>query len=607
MARDLADDVVSKQYSTLTEVIHRYNNHVASQRKSNPANSKLRQFESDRFIAVCTEMNQLVRSANETTAATAAYNLLEIQLSSQLSSEITEVTMESLDSDDSTQAITLKRLTACQEKIKSIAHVRNSLQDRVRDLLVKHYSVPPTSKVTEKALAMATTRELKLPANLGGAPNPIVGNQLITALRSCLHGYCYQAWALIVVLERMFTDVSITNTHWQPPPVADLETSIFRDYPALHAPLRTQSQLLYDLLEKLNYTATRKTLSTIITGVGNRDAVHSRATFGDGIAVVSFLIHYHAQSGYKQKQQLRDSFNFMHGAFASGDIIKTVASFRKYLPIAQRLKVKLQYDSVILQTTMTLCERSNAFVTPLEPYLTCDPAYDEDDCGDLVDAFLSQIERTAQNLRSVPSAGTRDSEQARKMFDAFYSQLENTDDYKLDKPATKRSNNGNHNNNNNSKGGQQSKHICAAKGCTHTISQTIWNTLKTGPRPQSSILCSTCWKRMLENGSVQLEHGGVRRSESKKSQRAFIALKMIPKGGGPLVAARNSARKSANQLRAGAFRAQDLERALNRRNSIASTAEPEQEDIADDSSEIDVQLDSILADSLDLFPARVRK
>ena len=127
-----------------------------------------------------------------------------------------------------------------------------------------------------------------------------------------------------------------------------------------------------------------------------------RTTYGqqnDGISIIVRIIHYHCQQGYHRKHSATHYFNFCFGAFVNSDPMKACASIREELRVAIRLGIKVSYDSTLRRCAEMIQRRGPSFHEPMRSWTTCpDPRY-ENDCLQLFDAFLADVERVTRHTQ----------------------------------------------------------------------------------------------------------------------------------------------------------------------------------------------------------------
>ena len=96
--------------------------------------------------------------------------------------------------------------------------------------------------------------------------------------------------------------------------------------------------------------------------------------------------------------------------------MKACASIREELRVAIRLGIKVSYDSTLRRCAEMIQRRGPSFHEPMRSWTTCpDPRY-ENDCLQLFDAFLADVERVTRHTQdTVIDLKDQDSLQAHAM------------------------------------------------------------------------------------------------------------------------------------------------------------------------------------------------
>ena len=372
----------------------------------------------DRYKSAMNGLNKIAMGLIDTTKAIRHYSNMEIECSTQIHQNINMISLESLtlDASSGTSNDEMKKLELIQDRVSNLGKVYKSLVHCIRGIISSKYSI--TSSINkEKTMSLLSNKEFELPIGLDKGPNPIVAQQLVSSIRTLLHSIPRQTWAIHPTLERIFVDTSKASIHWSPPQLdgAHFKWSSIRQF------YKQQNKALFEILERRNFNAVHKSYHTLITGdIDDRGGdANSRGGKDDAVGIIGWWIRYHTKSGFKDRQKIKDVFNHAFGPFGDSDIPNTIEKLRELIPSVRRLGIKLSYESVVTQSVNILQSRHPSFISSLEDFKRIPDERYEDDAIDIVDAFLSRVERIVQSIHhTVPKTRTSDVQYARAIFDS---------------------------------------------------------------------------------------------------------------------------------------------------------------------------------------------
>jgi len=495
-------------------------------------------------------LEKIAKGLSDTSIAIRHYSDMEIECSSKLYEEMKLVSLESIASEsDSNSDDNLKLLKTVQGRISDLGKVYESLVHCIRGILSSHYTIT-NSVANEKTLSLLSSKEFFLPENLDGQPSPIIAQVLISSIRGLLHSCPKQTWALHSTLERIFVDTSKTSVHWSPISTTDPNFT----WPSLKGFYDTQNKSLYEILERRNFNAVHKSFHTLITGdIDDRGGgANTRGGKDDAVSTIAWWIRFHTRSGFKDRQKIKDIFNHSFGPMGDADIQNTIDKLRKLIPTVRRLGIKLSYESVVTQSVNVLQSRHPSFISSLEEFKRVPNERFEEDAIDMIDAFLSRVERIIQTIHhTVPRTKTVDVEYAHAIFDSGCKHLDpnprslpttsgqepifsifraeefipnNTRSNRVEArhpTKTVRPN----------QRGNRSNHdlLCAGKGCGKKVEKFILERLGLD-KPLPHTLCRECYLKVQRLGFVHNRKGGEKaqpiRARDPHIQRAFALLNM---------------------------------------------------------------------------------
>ena len=346
-------------------------------------------------------------------------------------------------------------------------------------------------------------------------------------MRGIMHSYPMQIWSLLPILERLFSDYSENNIHWQPMKLEDPTWT----WDGLSRIFTLQNRVLFSILEQHHFNAVQRTFNSMVTGLNDNESISSQASDGDGVGVISHWLHYHMQQSHIEKMKIVDVFNWAYGLFGTGNVTKSVATLRKYIPSARRLHLKLSWHRVIYQSAMVLSERHVAFIHEMERFKKVEPQY-EDNALPLIDGFLSRVQRVADSITQIlPRSTSRDINYAKATFHSFYTKLDGEEPFSMHEEDDRQSayaTNQDHRGNTNQRKPLYNTHInsCRGQGCKAIIDK---ETLRKLNLTQATVgtLCKACFQRMLDEGTRSIKGGyEPRKSTSFGAKKASNALKM---------------------------------------------------------------------------------
>ena len=379
----------------------------------------------DRYEVAMRELEKIAIGLQDTAAAIRHYSQMEIECSSKLHKNIELISLDSISQDTTNEPSisddSLRILDTIQDRITNLGKVYESLTNCIRGVLSSNYTITENIS-SEKVLSLLTTKEFDLPRLLDGQPSPIIAQILISSIRSVLHSFPKQTWALHATLERTFVDTSKTSIHWSPIASTDPQFT----WESLRDFYDNQNKALYELLERRSFNAVHKSFHTLITGdIDDRGTgANTRGSKNDAVGTIAWWIRYHTRSGFKDRQKIKDIFNHAFGPLGDADIQTTIDKLRKLIPSVRRLGIKLSYESVITQSVNVLQSRHPSFISSLEEFKRIPDERFEDDAIDAIDAFLSRVERIVQTIHhTVPRTRTDDIDYARSIFDSGCSHL----------------------------------------------------------------------------------------------------------------------------------------------------------------------------------------
>ena len=169
------------------------------------------------FEGVMSQLDDIASSMSETQRAKEKYAILEIQCSRNVNESIGNITIDEIGdgSEEEEENIVVKRLTNCTKKIQRLSDVVISLKGCIRNILYIRYGISG-SPMSEKSISLIAKRDIDFPIGLDKNASPQIGQQVITTMRGIMHSYPMQLWALLPMLERLFSDYSESNVHWSP-------------------------------------------------------------------------------------------------------------------------------------------------------------------------------------------------------------------------------------------------------------------------------------------------------------------------------------------------------------------------------------------------------
>jgi len=522
-----------------------------------------------RYTTSMDGLEKIAKGLNDTSTAIRHYSDMEIECSSKLYNEMKLVSLESISLEDgSSDTNNLKLLKVVQERIADLGKVYESLVHCIRGILSSHYTIT-NSVGSEKTLSLLSNKEFHLPNKLDDQPSPIIAQVLISSIRSILHSCPKQTWALHGTLERIFVDVSKSSIHWSPIQSDSPEFT----WTSLKGFYDTQNKSLYEILERRDFNAVHKSFHTLITGdIDDRGGgANTRGGRDDAVATIAWWIRYHTRSGFKDRQKIKDVFNHAFGPLGDGDIQSTIDKLRKLIPSVRRLGIKLSYESVVTQSVNVLQSRHPSFISSLEEFKRVPHDKYEEDAIDVIDAFLSRVERIVQTIHhTVPRTKTDDIDYARIIFDSGVKHIDPShgvrssthvgDDNERstthvgdnNERALRTENTTQRSSANNSRGtttkpnGAPGLMQCRGRGCTKNVEKFVLDRLGLS-RPGLTTLCRECYLEVQRRGEVKLSTGTSPNfrvgRDHPQTQRAFALLGMTTTSKGRKQALPNNTRR----------------------------------------------------------------
>ena len=372
--------------------------------------------------------------------------------------------------------------------VARVTTIKKSVSDvlgRIRTVLVTFCNIPEKVRA-ESAIAQIV---IKLPSQLNGKPNPLVAEELKSIVLKIIATYPEQLWAIIPALTRTLADSHLTQP-WETPKLRDGYAGIpdsLIPYFAAH------NKRLFVILENIGRDSVQRALASFSTGDDDQTRKRtSQADRNDGCGVVVTLLHYHEQSGYQTRSEIISFMAFAHGAFVEGSPVLAVAKIRIKLVQAQRLKIKLEYEQTVRRMEEVLRRRDPAFLVVMGRWMSCPDPTQENDCVNLIDQFLAEVERVARNIVDI---GNNLNDAASSQAAAMFTQFSKSVGDAADEPAKK-----------DTATGEQApvkKYGCPVKGCSQSVPPQLANNSKLSYKPT----CGMHFQQMCKGASLTFDDG----------------------------------------------------------------------------------------------------
>ena len=304
-------------------------------------------------------------------------------------------------------------ITNCSSLIKALDVTEAGIYRSIKLLLESVYQTFIENTKATSTYGQIKLADFKLPPSILGKEDPLKAAELITVLRLVIHGHPAQSWAIIPVLERLFS-WKPGQTRWVPTRMKDIEDedSMLRDYPSLRPFYINQSKEMYELIFKKSRDMVARSLDMLKTQQVDTQVTHeTMSEKNDGPTTIAWWLHYHTAHDMDLDDEYVDSFNYMWAWFKSMNLPKVTERVRKELPRARRMNLQLKYSRTIAKWANEVLGRGPRFHGPMTTWLTCPDRKNLTDALCYVSQFLGDVDciYASSNSTAITSSTSRHS------------------------------------------------------------------------------------------------------------------------------------------------------------------------------------------------------
>ena len=319
------------------------------------------------------------------------------------------------------------------------------------------------------------------------------GLELIDIAIGHMLSHIPQYFTLAPYLQRIGDDYNAADgTFWKPPD----KSSDYSDVPIefrKHFVTQNRAYALY-LLSKTPPTASAAVLATYNYGLYKQ--YEGKASEDDGLAIYYGLVSISRPSAAAYREEIDHKLNNAADQFRSGNPAEKITTLRPFLTEAIRLKMRIKW-TIGKKIITTLSLRHSTFAVDLAPLKETAP--NSDDAAGHIDRLFSQITKTCTDIQAiqgdkwqssfanVASISNRDTASTKEC--RYGDKCTRSDCHFYHKSGKSNQNSGKRTRSD-TRGAD-----CEAKNCRQ-------KTDKKGLK-----LCTTCYKKGLQAGSLPLKDG----------------------------------------------------------------------------------------------------
>ena len=409
------------------------------------------------------------------------------------------------------------------ERINQIHTMRRNIQDQINTLqtdIVRHFD-----NTFNPSKSKTTLIDLSIPKDVHTGK----GQQVIDNMKAYLRGRAAEYYAIIPYLLRISDDYNaVEGTYWEPPHRRDGGYNLVND--AMRQAYADQSYALYYVIKEQLTTETYNRISSTYK-YGIHEQKENRCEMWDGPAAYFALISLYKPIKASHRDTLTEEFNAAWTHFTKGDPKKKIKHLRPKLVEAIQLELQLNWSTTGKKIVQVLSRNDHVMAQELKRFEK-GPDRPQDTNVYLQDLFAAieaesdkatltfQGEKKEWHASYVAADDRRPCRYGVDCTDALCTR---SHPHRHNRPRLEQDNHkGNGKGGKGTKGaagkgekgkggkgkggkGGKGRPACEAQGCSQPT-----------PHP-SKTLCTTCFKKVLDTGSVTKKDGTVFEFKNKQS------------------------------------------------------------------------------------------
>lgn len=464
-------------------------------------------------------LDDMARQVTEWNAAAQTHAILSEQLIEIGKTVSTSWQTQLGDEDVQTADVEQQKLTRIQNRIAAIDKVIAQFKENVRQIVIRNYAVPEQVKPENP---VQTHCKFQFPKGFDlSDPNPEMPTRIIHTLKAIFHSYPNQLWALIPFAERLFIEYLKPNSTWRVPDISiRYKGSTLPE--VMYAHYTGQNQVLSSLIESANPNVVKRTYQTFTTGEDGTKPQEFCSCRGNGLGSIEWIFHFHEQTGYETRSNIRQTLHYLHASLNRGNPIKKIEQMSAVLEKADKLQVKVDFMATVKPCCDVLRNRHAAFIEPMNEWSKAPDESVMYDALELFMRFLSDVVRLCRNMAasgSMNDVKSSESLAAEATFQALYNAVPGNRTTPL-KPAKGQDDDN-----------TLSDSVCGAAGCSKKVTIVQLERARKYKRDNPGrdtyfqAICGDCWKTLIDKRTIAMKSGPARTLKGQNKRQTVNARK----------------------------------------------------------------------------------